>query len=99
MTIEVIHLLEVIEVEAQHGEGLAACLRLLQRAIESLSDIGAIGEPGEWIVMRKTPDRLFRLSPLLQIANGIDLVRAQSGLIRLTDNLDGDRLARRGGHQ
>ena len=58
MAERVVDALEAVEVEAQHGEALAAP-QALQRLLQLLAEQRAVGEVGQRVVARKVGDLLL----------------------------------------
>ncbi len=56
MTVEVVDLLEAVEIDAKHGEFLAACGRPFERRGQTLVQRRAVRQIGERVVMRKMRD-------------------------------------------
>ncbi len=63
MAERVVDALEAVEVEAEHGEALAAP-QALQRLLQLLAEQGAVGEVGERVVARKVGDLLLLAAAL-----------------------------------
>ena len=82
----IVDLLEAIKIKAQHRYPLFTGERLLQ----ALGQQYAIGQFGERIMVCHVGDLRFVSMALGEVADGIDLVAAQSRAERLADDLDRD---------
>ena len=68
VTKAVVDLLEVIEVEEEHGDGVPLPLRELERVIHAVAEEGAVGQPGERVVEGLVQQLLLEALPLGDVA-------------------------------
>ena len=85
---QVVHFLEAVEIEAEHGEAFALG-EVGNFLVDPGVEMAAVGKRRQHVVMREIVDVLFGLLARLQIANGYDMMRPSGKHDRSQDQLDG----------
>ena len=93
MAERVVDALELVEVEAEHRQALAA-LDALELVLEMLAHHGAVGQVGERVVARHVRDALFRALPFGDVLVGRQPAAAGD---RLVDHREGAAVGERDG--
>ena len=96
MAQRVVHALEAVEIEAEHRDRRLRLLGELEGEQEVVVQLGAVGEPGERVVMGEEADALLGLAALANVAECGDAGRQPAIVDRARDDLDGKPLAARG---
>ena len=85
---QVVDLLEPVEVEAQNGEPPPGVQRRFDLLIELLVEAGAIGKPGEGVMVGKKENVPFRFLARTKIANRDGAMRLAAEINDALDELD-----------
>ena len=81
MAIAVVHILEPVQVELQHGHAFAAAARLHHRVFELLAKPQAVGQPGERIVVGQKLQALVLRLLAGNIGEHAHIVRWRAGRV------------------
>ena len=90
---KIIHLLEAVEIEAQHGELTALQVGPQDLLLQPLVEQGSVGQPCQWIVVRKKMDLLFVSAANTDITNRNRRMPFAGIVDRAGDHLDGNNRA------
>ena len=97
--VDIVDLFETVEIDAEHGKGSSVAFCLPEGAVQSAPNCRSVGQPGQRIVLRKLADYLLGLTPLLEIADRVDLICARARFVRLPYHLHWNGAARSRRHQ